>query len=70
MTYGRGSGVVVATGMDTALGRIAELLGRHDADLTPLQRRLGYAGPDARRARHRRRRLVFLTGLARGEDPS
>ena len=29
VTYGRGLGLVVATGMDTALGRVAELLQEH-----------------------------------------
>ena len=44
VTYGRGRGVVVATGMRTEIGAIAELLQEeHDED-TPLQRRLGSLG--------------------------
>ena len=39
VTGGRGAGVVVATGMATELGRLAELLQRHPAEPTPLQRR-------------------------------
>ena len=44
VTYGRGAGVVVATGMRTELGRIADLLQATDAELTPLQRRLDQVG--------------------------
>ena len=42
--YGRGAGVVVATGMRTELGRIADLLQATDAEPTPLQRRLDQVG--------------------------
>ncbi len=41
---GRGAAVVVATGMDTELGRIAGLLERGAPERTPLQRRLGELG--------------------------
>ncbi len=40
ITYGRGLGVVVHTGMDTEMGKIAESLGEADKDETPLQRKL------------------------------
>ena len=50
VTYGRGAGVVVATGMATALGRVAELLQEHAGGQTPLQRRL----VDARQGAGRR----------------
>jgi Ca2+-transporting ATPase len=39
VTGGCGAGVVVATGMATELGRLAELLQRHPPGPTPLQRR-------------------------------
>lgn len=44
VTYGRGTAVVVETGMDTQLGHIAHLLQSVDEELTPLQQRLGRLG--------------------------
>ena len=41
---GKGRAIVVATGMQTELGRIAGLLQRHGPDSTPLQRRLAEVG--------------------------
>ena len=44
ITAGKGSAVVVATGMRTELGRIAGLLQREEVEVTPLQRRLAQLG--------------------------
>lgn len=41
---GRGEGIVVATGMQTQLGRIADLINETQKEMTPLQRRLGSLG--------------------------
>ena len=51
ITRGAGVGVVVATGMDTEIGRIAALVESSEGELTPLERRLESLG----------RRLVGLT---------
>lgn len=40
VTYGRGAGVVVATGMDTQMGNIASALAEIDSTTTPLVKRL------------------------------
>ncbi len=44
VTYGRGSGVVVETGMRTQIGHIAEMIQSYEEEATPLQRRLDQLG--------------------------
>ncbi len=44
VTYGRGEGVVVATAMDTEIGKIAKILDSDDNEMTPLQKRLDELG--------------------------
>jgi P-type Ca2+ transporter type 2C len=44
ITRGSGAGVVIATGMKTAMGQIADLLQNAEAQETPLQRRLEQLG--------------------------
>ena len=40
-TYGRGEGVVVATAMDTEIGKIATILEEDNDEMTPLQKKIG-----------------------------
>jgi Ca2+-transporting ATPase len=44
VTYGRGTGVVIATGMQTEIGKIAEMIQATDEDPTPLQIKLDQLG--------------------------
>ncbi|WP_312699430.1 cation-translocating P-type ATPase [Sedimentibacter sp.] len=44
VAYGRGEGVVVYTGMDTEIGKIASMLNESVEELTPLQKRLNDLG--------------------------
>lgn len=44
VTYGRGEGVIVATAMDTEIGKIAQILEEDTNDMTPLQKRLEELG--------------------------
>ncbi len=43
-TYGRGEGVVVATAMETEIGKIAKILDDENEEMTPLQKRLDELG--------------------------
>jgi Ca2+-transporting ATPase len=44
VTYGRGEGVVVKTGMETEIGKIAKMISESADEMTPLQKRLGDLG--------------------------
>ncbi|MBU4054542.1 MAG: cation-translocating P-type ATPase [Proteobacteria bacterium] len=67
VTYGRGRGLVVATGMGTELGRIAALLQDQDEGRTPLQKRMTAFGQKLTYAVLAICVIVFVAGLLRGE---
>jgi Ca2+-transporting ATPase len=69
VTYGRGTGVVFATGMATEFGRIAAALEHAERVRTPLQRRLAEFGRRLAIAALVICAVVFTTGVWRGEPP-
>ncbi len=66
-TYGRGSGMVIATGMQTELGLIAKML-QGDEVLTPLQQRMASFGKKLSILVLFLCILFFVAGWMRGED--
>jgi len=69
VTYGRGTGVVVGTGMDTELGKIATMLQEEEEVKTPLQKRLTVFGKKIAVAILFICAFIFGVGLLRGEAP-
>jgi Ca2+-transporting ATPase len=67
VTYGRARGVVVATGMNTELGKIAALLSDDSEIKTPMQKRLARFGKLLALAALAICMLVFIVGVLRGE---
>ncbi len=66
-TYGRGTAVVVATGMSTELGKIATLLQSVKKEMTPLQQRLEKLGLQLAIGGVAVAVLVMIIGLLNGE---
>ena len=67
VTYGRARGLVVATGMNSELGKIAALLSDDSETKTPLQKRLVRFGKLLALAALAICVLVFIVGVLRGE---
>lgn len=69
VTYGRGKAVVVATGMSTAFGKLAGLLGEIERDRTPLQEKLDQFGRWLGAATLIVVAFVAVLGILQGFDP-
>ncbi len=66
VAHGRGHAVVVATGMSTEFGRIAQMVETVEAGRTPLQENLDRLGATLAKAALAVVALVVIIGLARG----
>ncbi len=69
VTNGRGRGVVVATGMDTQFGRIAQLTQTLGTETTPLQRRLAGLGRQLGAIALTVAAAVSVAGVVSGRPP-
>jgi Ca2+-transporting ATPase len=68
VTYGRGKGIVVATGMDTEVGKIAEMIQSAEEVETPLKKRLQVLGKILGIAALAICTVIFVTGILYGKD--
>lgn len=68
VTYGRGTAVVVETGMNTQLGRIAELIQTVDSEKTPLQKRMDELGGVLIKTALLVMGIAFAVGLIAGQS--
>ena len=67
-TYGRGEGVVVATAMETEIGKIAKILDEDENTLTPLQVKLDKLGKTLGYMAMAICALIFVIGLLQGRN--
>ena len=68
ITYGRGKAIVVETGMNTEIGKIAGMLNNTEKQETPLQRRLNSLGKTLGIAALAICAFIFVLGLLQGKD--
>lgn len=68
ITYGRGIGLVVATGMQTQLGQIARMIDSVEAAATPLQKKLDQVGKTLAILAIVISAVIFLLGILQGEE--
>ena len=69
VTYGRGKGIVVETGMTTEVGKIAEMINDTEKQETPLQQKLNKLGKTLGIAALAICVFIFVVGLIQGKEP-
>lgn len=69
VTYGRGKGVVIATGMQTEVGKIASMIQSVPEFQTPLQHKLEQLGKNLGIAALLICALIFVVGILYGNSP-
>ena len=69
ITYGRGKGIVVETGMTTEVGKIAGMLDSTEEQVTPLQEKLNKLGKTLGIAALLICVFIFIVGLIQGKEP-
>lgn len=67
ITYGRGTALIVETGMKTQLGRIADLIQSVESEKTPLQRRMDELGSVMIKAAFVVIGIALIVGLVAGD---
>ena len=68
VTYGRGTGVVIETGMNTEVGKIAKILDSEEESKTPLEKRLDDLGKMLGKIAIGICIFIFLVSLLQGRD--
>ena len=68
VTYGRGKGIVVETGMNTEVGKIAEMLSGTEEQETPLQKKLNGLGKTLGIVSLIICIIIFIIGMAQGRE--
>lgn len=68
VTYGRGAGVAIATGMDSQIGKIASMLDEAEEGATPLQKNLSQVGKYLGIGAISICALMFVVGMLQGRD--
>ena len=69
ITYGRGKGIVVETGMNTEVGKIAEIISDTAESETPLQTKLNKLGKTLGLVALAICAIIFFIGLLYGKEP-
>ncbi len=69
ITYGRGKGIVVETGMETEVGKIAEMINETEDEETPLQVKLNNLGKTLGIVALVICAIIFIVGTLYGKEP-